>query len=212
MSMLRRSAQDVRVVIALWFVFGFLLSGLLVNASDTRLTMQLAGDQEECFFESVKVVDSSVFFQFLTVMGGDRGVDAKVLNPSRKVIWETFAVEEDRVLFNAWISGEYLFCLHNGGSGTKVVSFKVATLDPAKNADRSANKVLFSINRILTTLSEIEELQNFLRTRERHHRTTVETANSRVLTWSVIEAVIILAFGYFNVVLLRRMFTKKRAV
>lgn len=210
--MLRRSAQDVRVVIALWFVFGFLLSGLLVNASDTRLTMQLAGDQEECFFESVKVVDSSVFFQFLTVMGGDRGVDAKVLNPSRKVIWETFAVEEDRVLFNAWISGEYLFCLHNGGSGTKVVSFKVATLDPAKNADRSANKVLFSINRILTTLSEIEELQNFLRTRERHHRTTVETANSRVLTWSVIEAVIILAFGYFNVVLLRRMFTKKRAV
>lgn len=204
--------RGVRWLVFLCFVFSLLLTEFLVIATDTRLTMQLSGDQEECFFESVKVVDSSVFFQFLTVIGGDRGIDAKVLNPSQKMIWETFAVEEDRVLFNAWISGDYLFCLHNGGSGTKVVSFKVATLDPVAKVERSADKVLFSINRILSTLSEIEELQNFLRSRERQHRTTVETANSRVLTWSVIEAVVVLAFGYFNMLLLRRMFTKKRAV
>lgn len=185
---------------------------LCVDASDTRLTIQLAGDQEECFLEPVQVVDSSIFFQFLTVLGKDRGIDARIYSPALKIVWETYAAEEDRVLFNAWIGGNYLFCLKNGGTSTKVVSFKVATLDPANRKKRSTDKISSSIKQIIDMLSEIEELQDFLRTRERHHRNTVEAANSRVLFWSIIEACVILVFGYFNVVLLRRMFTKKRAV
>lgn len=210
--MMRRDFRGfASFVLVLLLCYSFFLS-VVVNAADTRLTIQLDGDKEECFFEFVQVIDSSVYFQFLTVLGGDRGVDARIYSPGKKIIWETFAVEEDRVYFNAPLGGKYLFCLHNGGSSIKVVSFKVATLDPLKRKSRSTDKVSSSMNQIISMLSEIEELQDFLRTRERHHRNIVEAANSRVLFWSGLEAVVILVFGYFNVMLLRRMFTKKRAV
>uniref|UniRef100_A0A0A9YVX1 Transmembrane emp24 domain-containing protein A n=1 Tax=Lygus hesperus TaxID=30085 RepID=A0A0A9YVX1_LYGHE len=82
----------------------------------------------------------------------------------------------------------------------------------SKQESINNDPLLRSIRRIQQGLQEIESTQTYLRTRERNHRRTTESANTRVLVWTVAEIGVILGMGLTSVIYLRRMFKLKRVV
>eukprot|EP00796_Vickermania_ingenoplastis_P013223 gene13223-9069_t len=187
-------------------------------ASETRLTVQIEPGREECFIEDITEPDSMAYFNFIVALGGSQDIDAYITNPSQHTVWRTEGSSDDRVLFTARTPGPYHFCFSNKMStvSNKVVSFSVVTrdnpLDINGKPKKKVDKVSHAVNRLLGTLNEVESLQSYLRVRERDHRSTVEVANTRVLLWCAIEVAAIIGLGYFNVYLLKRMFTTRRFV
>lgn len=206
-----RLLLSVLLLVALTFSFSS-------EAAETRLTVQVPPAKEECFYEDVREPESTVFFSFLVTLGGAQDIDATIYTPAQKILWRTEGVSEDRALFNARTAGLYMFCFSNRMStvSSKVVSFGVATRDSSVGPDGKRkpkeDKITRSVNQLLASLGELESLQDYLRVREREHRSTVEVANTRVIMWCIIEVVVIIGLALFNVRFLRKMFTTRRFV
>lgn len=187
------------------------------QGAETRLVLQVAPGREECFYEDVKDPDSTVFLQYLVTLGGSQDIDVTVKNPSGNLIWTTTSSSENRVAFLARATGSYLFCFSNEMSvvSSKVISFMVSVQDnPAKKRVRKSGveKVRKSVDQIINTFQQIEQLQDYIRVRERMYRTVVEKANTRVFLWAGVEVAVMVGMSYVNVVMLRRMFATKRFV
>lgn len=61
-------------------------------------------------------------------------------------------------------------------------------------------------------LTAITNEQAYMRMRERVHRNTSESTNSRVVWWSAFEVIVLLAMSLWQIYYLRRFFEVKRIV
>lgn len=194
---------------------GCYLAGLGTAAEETRLSVQVPAASEICFVEEVKAPESSIYLHFMVTLGGANDIDVTVTNPGRRLLWAATGQTEERALIPAANAGQYTICFSNKMSTVtqKVVSVLV---DQLGSRDAKKASVEDKINRwmhhVELSMGEIRQLQDYLRVREREHRSTVEVANTRVIRWSIIEAIVIAGMGYFNVHILRRMFTTRRFV
>lgn len=187
-----------------------------VSADDGGVAVQILPTKKECFYEPVAAAGIKVFLHYMVTSGGALDVDAEVLNPEGMVVWKSEKESENRVLFKSTKAGRYAFCFSNEMSTVtaKVVAFSVLVGDGSSQAGAGGKRdsLRDSIFRIQQGLREIEEIQGFLRSREREHRATTEVANTRVIMWSLLEIAAIVGMGAANVYYLRRMFTTKRMV
>lgn len=173
---------------------------------------------KECFFETLKSQDElAVTFQV-----GDRDRDATeqlhcdfwIQSPSGKVIKTLTDASHGSVQIKAEENGKHVYCFSNEDSNmqTKDVSFNVHGVVYVDVNDNSGDNLESSIRKLLELVYDVKNEQNYIVVRERTHRNTAESTNSRVKYWSIIQLVVIIFNSLFQVFYLKRFFEVKSAI
>ncbi|KAF9354238.1 p24 complex component [Mortierella sp. AD094] len=160
--------------------------------------------EERCFYEDLEKDDNlHVSFQ----MNDPRGA---LVEEARKV---------DTELFNhhAKMNGKYKYCFSNEFSTLteKAVTFNVFVLKPYKHVEDTSGKTDPLENEIRELAAGIEEIkieQEYTLARERTHRNTAESTNSRVVWWSLFQSAILFLVCIFQITYLKRFFEVKRGI
>ena len=173
---------------------------------------------KECFYETLKTNDElSVSFQV-----GDRDRDATeqlhcdfwIQSPSGKIIKSLTDATHANINIKAKESGKHVYCFSNEDSNmkTKDVSFNVHGVIYVDVNDNSDNNLETSIRKLLELVYDVKNEQNYIVVRERTHRNTAESTNSRVKYWSSIQLAVVVLNSLFQVFYLKRFFEVKSAV
>jgi hypothetical protein len=184
----------------------------LVN---TALAVRVLAHKDECFLEEVGAAGTKIYMHFLVTVGGALDIDAAIYGPDAQLVWAAEKEKEARVLFKATLPGTHKFCFSNKMSTVtaKTVAFNIQVGDPAEGTKgRPIDPMERSLIKITEGLQEIRQEQNYLSVRERIHRETVESTNTRVMVWSLLEMALILGMGAGQVLYLRKSFEKRRNV
>lgn len=184
-------------------------------AANTALAVKVPAHKDECFYEDVKAAGTKVYLHFMVTTGGSLDIDASIFGPDGALIWATEKERESRVLFKAKLPGQHKFCFSNKMSTvtTKTVAFTVQAGDVGdSSSERNVDPMERAILHISQGINEIKNDQQYLRTRERVHRDTAESTNTRVLLWSFAENGLIVAMGFGHLWYLKRLFESRRPV
>lgn len=190
---------------------------------DATFTFSLPARHMECFYEHF-VIGSKIEVQYQVLKGGELDINFLVMNPEGMYIvidrktdgWWPLEIEE---------AGEYGICLDNSFSklSSKLVFLSIITQDLVKleerklesdvsenTTDQSAAEVMEKLNILDQKLSRIVSTQHYFQGREARHRLTLESNNSRVFWWSLLECVVMVAAGLVQVVVIRSLFRTQR--
>lgn len=186
---------------------------VVFGADNTAISVVVPPHKDECFYEDVPAAGTKVYFHYMVTTGGSLDIDASVFGPDNQVVWASEKDRESRILFKASLAGVHKFCFSNKMSTltTKVVGFHIQVGEGLIGADKS-DPMERSVLEIARGLGEIKNDQTYLRTRERVHRETAESTNTRVLLFSVGEIALIIVIGVAHVTYLRRLFESRRSV
>eukprot|EP00758_Cryptobia_borreli_P004108 Tbor_TRINITY_DN4190_c0_g1::TRINITY_DN4190_c0_g1_i1::g.26526::m.26526/K20347/TMED2, EMP24; p24 family protein beta-1 len=188
------------------------MSATLADCS-TALTVQVPAGKDECFFETVLLAGTKIYFHYMVTHGGELDIDVNVHGPDDILIWETEASSESRILFKSAEPGLHKFCFSNKMSTltSKSVAFDVQVGDTTAEALKK-DPMERSVMNIHQGLYEIKNEQAYLRDREVEHRSTAESTHSYILMWSFLEMGLILVMAIAHVMYLRRLFQSRRIV
>ena len=128
--------------------------------------------------------------------------------------------------WTASTTGEYNICLDNTMARwtAKVVVFELSVTDPLStvgdfgfdsakaNSSDAVESMRVTTQRLHAKLQQIDHLQSYHYHRERQHRNTAESTNSRVQWWTVAETGIILTVVSVQVFIVRSWFVKPTAL
>lgn len=133
--------------------------------------------------------------------------------------------------FTAKHDGKFLYCFGNEhwGSNSKEVSFNVhgivyvsedeAPQDPLEKESMCCAVVLwrlatnsFLVKQLTELVEQVRDEQSYIVVRERTHRNTAESTNSRVKWWNLFVIGVVVGESLFQVWWLRRFFEVKRVV
>lgn len=187
--------------------------GAVVHVPHTRtLTLSISASEQRCFYAYVSSAEDRVMFSY-QVRAGHTDFDVEVKRPDGGTVFYSAASEHDaenRVFFVAQKPGEYSFCLDNTGHSRseKIIAIQVAVESHKHNLKRS-DPLVKSLRHVSANLQGLVAEQVSLRTREREHRDTIESNNTRVITRFIIELTAMLAMSVGQVWYLRRLFNKR---
>ncbi|KAG8339233.1 putative emp24 gp25L p24 family GOLD [Trypanosoma vivax] len=198
----------------------FLLSSLhAVHAGEGTVSVKIPARRELCFFEEVSGPDVKMFLHYSVTSGGALDIDTTIRAHDDSIVWLSQRDKEGRILFKSRAAGRYNFCFSNKMSSVtgKVVTFSIIVdrdeaTGTGKVSATEPDPIEHSIMTLRRGLREVQDVQRYLRLRERVHRATSEVANTRVVIWSTIEILAILSMSLGNVWYLRRIFNKRRVV
>lgn len=190
----------------------------LFIATATAHNVLLPAYGKQCFFENLKVNDElAVSFQV-----GDRNpqgteqltCDFWVMNPQGQVVQSETGVSHGDVSSVAKGAGKYQYCFSNEAYSitTKDISFNIHGVIYIDVNDPSSNSLEASVKRLSQLTSEVKDQQNYIIIRERTHRNTAESTNSRVKWWSVFQLIVVALNSLFQVYYLKRFFEVKSVV
>lgn len=173
---------------------------------------------KECFYENLKANDElSVTFQV-----GDRNresteqlnCDFWVEAPSGRIVKTLNDASHAAIQIKADESGKYKYCFSNEDSTlkTKDVSFNVHGVIYVDVNDNSENNLESSVRKLLEMVYDVKNEQNYIIVRERTHRNTAESTNSRVKYWSVVQLLVVILNSVFQVLYLKRFFEVRSAI
>jgi p24 family protein beta-1 len=198
------------------FVFAICVSAILAaEVPGAGVAVRVPAHKDECFFEEVPAAGVKVYLHYLVTSGGSLDIDASIYGPDQELIWAAEKERESRVLFKSRLPGTHKFCFSNKMSTltAKVVGFNIQVGDPTDSTkDHEVDPMERAIVHVAIGLNDIKTEQTYLRTRERVHRDTVESTNTRVLLWSLAEVGLIIVMGVGHVWYLRRLFETRRPV
>jgi p24 family protein beta-1 len=198
--------------------------------ANTALTIQIQPHVDECFYEDVPAAGIRVFFHFEVTGGGQLDIDAYVHGADGNLIWSAEKVHEERILFKAPLGGAYRFCLSNKMSTVTVksVAFSIQVSDKSGSqgswngqgkggrkpgsAATSQDPVERMAMQIAEGMTELRNEQNYLNVRERIHRDTVESTNTRIMIYSVAEISLIMVVGFAQLWYLKSCFDRRSIV
>eukprot|EP00293_Proteomonas_sulcata_P013032 CAMPEP_0184290460 /NCGR_PEP_ID=MMETSP1049-20130417/2699_1 /TAXON_ID=77928 /ORGANISM="Proteomonas sulcata, Strain CCMP704" /LENGTH=195 /DNA_ID=CAMNT_0026597617 /DNA_START=26 /DNA_END=613 /DNA_ORIENTATION=- len=189
---------------------------LLELAVAGALTFNVDPNKEECLFDDISS-GTKVSGSFQVSTGGFLDIDAKVTGPDDRTIYSVKKETEGRFTFIAHETGTYRFCFSNIMSTVtpKTVSFSLIVGEGSKSQIAKSEHISpleKSIIALSEGLQQIQSEQEYMRMRERAHRNTSESTNSRVLIWSLIEAGALILMSGAQIIYLRRFFEQKTRV
>lgn len=172
----------------------------------------LLGNEQRCVYAKALTANERVFFQY-QVRSGSAEFGLTIEHPDGSAVFVSEAGEhshEDRIYFQTRQAGEYAFCIDNSGRGRdeKVIRVSVAMMS-IKKIKKKMDPLLKTMAKAETGLIALNEDQAYLRARERDHRVTIESNNTRILVRWLIEISVMIGLSFGQVMLLRKLFTKK---
>ncbi|VEU22404.1 DEKNAAC103485 [Brettanomyces naardenensis] len=173
---------------------------------------------KECFYENLRAQDELV----VSFQVGDRDKSATeqltadfwIQAPSGRILRSLNDVSHGSVQIKAEEDGKHSYCFSNEDSSmrTKDVSFNVHGVVYVDVNDNSGNNLEPSARKLLELVYDVKNEQNYIVVRERTHRNTAESTNSRVKYWSVFQLIVVVLNSVFQVLYLKRFFEVKTAI
>ncbi|KAF6015632.1 hypothetical protein HII12_000792 [Brettanomyces bruxellensis] len=172
---------------------------------------------KECFYENLKAQDELV----VTFQVGDRDAEATEqltadfwVTPSGRIMRSLNDQSHGTIQIKAEENGKHTYCFSNEDSSmkTKDVSFNVHGVVYVDVNDNSDDNLESSARKLLELVYDVKNEQNYIVVRERTHRNTAESTNSRVKYWSVLQLIVVVLNSIFQVLYLKRFFEVKSAI
>ncbi|KAG0036207.1 p24 complex component [Podila clonocystis] len=159
--------------------------------------------ERRCFFENLEVKDNL-------------HISYQITDPSDILVEDASRSASATYNHVAKAKGKHQFCFSNTFSTIteKTVGFNVLVIKPL-NEDSGTNKVDPLENEIRELSYQIEDIKNeqeYTLAREKTHRNTAESTNSRVVWWSLFQSGILFLVCVFQITYLKRFFEVKRVV
>ncbi|CUM64423.1 uncharacterized protein PRCAT00002026001 [Priceomyces carsonii] len=173
---------------------------------------------KQCFFENLKKNDElSISFQV-----GSRNpsnaeqfvIDFYVIAPNGQIVRRVDALDHGDESYKTTTSGKYQYCFSNERTGRVDldVSFNVHGVIYVDFDDPKSDTLDFAILRLSQLTYDVKAEQSYLVIRERTHRNTAESTNSRVKWWSLFQIVVVASNSIFQIYYLRRFFEVRAVV
>ncbi|CAK9437455.1 uncharacterized protein LODBEIA_P18330 [Lodderomyces beijingensis] len=193
-----------------------LFSIFIASALSHTVLLQPYGKQ--CFFENLKKNDELI----VTFQVGSRNphnseqydIDFYVTSPQGQTVLKKTSLDHGDEHVRATSSGKYKYCFSNERSGRVDldVSFNIHGVVYVDVNDPKADTLDYAIQRLSQLADEVKAEQGYLVIRERTHRNTAESTNSRVKWWSVFQIFVVAANSIFQIYYLKRFFEVKSVV
>ncbi|XP_020645934.3 transmembrane emp24 domain-containing protein 9 [Pogona vitticeps] len=152
------------------------------------------------------------------------GMFVEVKDPDEKVILSRQYGSEGRFTFTSHTPGEHQICLHSNSTkfslfagGMLRVHLDIQVGEHANDYAEIAAKDKLSelqlrVRQLLEQIEQIQKEQNYQRWREERFRQTSESTNQRVLWWSIVQTLILVAIGVWQMRHLKSFFEAKKLV
>ncbi|XP_015718403.1 transmembrane emp24 domain-containing protein 11-like [Coturnix japonica] len=152
------------------------------------------------------------------------GMFVTVTSPTSEVILKKLYGPTATFSFTSYLSGEHVICLQS--NSTKLVAFAGSKLrihldirigehfldEAAVQAKDKVNEVQVRVEHLLEQIHHISREQNYEREREEKFRKTSEQTNSNILWWAVVQTIILVSIGIWQIKSLRDFFIAKKLV
>lgn len=197
-------------------VFFGLAAFLLTTVGKTNgYFITVDAHSEECFFEEVEK-GTAMGLVFETSEGGFLDIDIKVLDPDGKIIYQGERESNGKFTFSASKTGVYTYCFGNQMSSMtpKTVMFNMEVGEPpsADHEEGDHNSLESMIDGLKSALKGVKHEQEYMTVRDRIHHDINEATNSRVVLWSVFEALVLITMTVGQVYYLKRFFEVRRVI
>nr|XP_033782923.1 transmembrane emp24 domain-containing protein 9 [Geotrypetes seraphini] len=211
---------------------------LLLVCSSIPLTsalyFHLGEAEKKCFIEEIPD-DTMVIGNYRTQLYDQQreeylpatpgfGMLVDVKDPDDKVILSRQYGSEGRFTFTSHTPGEHQICLHSnltkfslfaGGMLRVHLDIQVGehAIDYAVIAAREKlTEVQVRVRQLIEQVEQIQKEQDYQRWREERFRQTSESTNQRVLWWSILQTLILVATGMWQMRHLKSFFEAKKLV
>ncbi|EPQ26506.1 uncharacterized protein PFL1_05828 [Pseudozyma flocculosa PF-1] len=187
-----------------------LLAALTPAASAHMI--ELLPHSKECFFEDLHHGDQMTL-TYQVGGGGHLDIDVILTDPKLRALFEQKRKDTGTYSFTASEDGRYTYCFSNEFStvSDKTVSFNVhGIIYVADEGDMLP--IEREIRDLAAGLQAVKDEQEYLVIRERVHRNTAESTNSRVKWWSIIQAFILIGVCGCQIYFVKRHFEVRRVV
>ncbi|KAL5116514.1 p24 complex component [Pleosporales sp. CAS-2024a] len=180
--------------------------------------IQMKAHQRECFHESLHKDDQmTVTFQVGDREFGGSGnldIDFWIQTPSHGFQVHERGVSSGDHHFVATEDGKYTYCFNNEhwGANTKEVSFNVHGIVYVPESEAVQDPLEKEVRKMKELVAAFKDEQSYAVARERVHRNTAESTNSRIKWWSIFQLCFVTGQGVFQVWWLKRFFEVKRVV
>ncbi|CAX40271.1 endosomal protein precursor, putative [Candida dubliniensis CD36] len=173
---------------------------------------------KQCFYESLNKNDElAISFQV-----GSRNpynseqytIDFYINSPQGQTILKKTELDHGDETITATSSGKYSYCFSNERTGVVDldVSFNIHGVVYVDVNDPKSGTLDYAIQRLSQLTDDVRAEQGYLVIRERTHRNTAESTNSRVKWWSVFQIFVVAANSVFQIYYLRRFFEVQSVV
>ncbi|KAF9134074.1 p24 complex component [Mortierella sp. 14UC] len=196
--------------------FALLVVATLVTVqSVAAFTIHVPPQEQRCFYEMLEKEDN-LHISFQVGDGGHLDIDFWISDPSGVLLQDARKSSSDTFNHVATTKGKYEYCFSNSFSTItdKSLNFNVIVIKPIVE-DTTSSKVDPLANELRELAAGIEEIiheQEYSIARERLHRNTAESTNSRVMWWSLFQSGILFVVCAFQITYLKRFFEVKRVV
>lgn len=175
-------------------------------------TVLLPAYGRRCFFENLSEGDElSISFQF-----GDRSPssteqldgDFLIYGPKEEIVTELYETQHGEITITAKNTGKYSYCFINERSSvdTKDVTFNIYGIIYVDLDNPETDSLDASVRQLSKLVHEVKNEQSYIVIREKTHRNTAESTNSRVKNWSIFQVVIVIVNSVFQIYYLKRFF------
>ncbi|KAJ4514203.1 p24 complex component [Exophiala dermatitidis] len=180
--------------------------------------IQLKAHTRECFHEELHKDDKmTVTFQVGDRESGGAGnldIDFYIIDPSGSYETQMNSVSSGDYSFDARMDGKYMYCFSNEhwSANSKEVSFNVHGIVYVPESEAPQDPLEQEVRKLSELIAQVKDEQAYIVVRERTHRNTAESTNSRVKWWSIFQLGVLIGEGIFQVWWLKRFFEVKRVV
>eukprot|EP01132_Coremiostelium_polycephalum_P002721 gene2721-3378_t len=193
-----------------------------------KLYFELNGGQKKCFIEEHPRDTMLVGRYFLEDMNppavglpSQLTLTVKVFDPEKKEFLTQTMGREGRFSFTTLIGGEYQVCVSTNSSrwfGPSVKSRLYLEIDSGAGANdyeeiaktEHLTNIEITLRRLNDRVNQIRKEQSYQRNREVVFRNTSESTNSRVMWWSLLQVVVLVLSGVWQMKHLRSFFKAKK--
>ncbi|KAH7328670.1 emp24/gp25L/p24 family/GOLD-domain-containing protein [Stachybotrys elegans] len=172
----------------------------------------------ECFHENLRRDDRmTVTFQVGDREFGSAGnldIDFWIARQDGEFETNQKSVANGDFTFTAKRDDKYTYCFSNQhwNAHTKEVSFNVHGVVYVDEGDVPTDPLEAEVRRLSELLDQVKDEQAYIVIRERTHRNTAESTNSRVKWWNLFVIGLVIGESLFQVWWLRRFFEVKRVL
>ncbi|XP_062510252.1 transmembrane emp24 domain-containing protein 4-like [Corticium candelabrum] len=150
------------------------------------------------------------------------GMHVEVKDPNERIVLSKYYSAEGRFTFTSHTPGEHYICLHSNSTrwfgGRKLrVHLDIQVGEHANDYAQIAAKDKLSelqlrVRQLLDQVEQISKEQGYQRYREERFRATSDSTNQRVLYWSIIQLIVLVICGFWQMRHLRKFFEAKKLV
>ncbi|KAJ6627562.1 emp24/gp25L/p24 family/GOLD-domain-containing protein [Mycena sp. CBHHK59/15] len=175
--------------------------------------IDVVAGKKECFFEDLHKHDKmTVTYQ--VGGGGHLDIDFWLSDPESRLLDKHIRQSTGTTSITAEKDGRHEYCFSNQMSAIadKIVSFNVhGIIYVGEDADVVA-PIEREIRALSNGLTAVKDEQEYIVVRERTHRNTAESTNSRVKWWSVLQAIVLFLVVGWQIYYLKSFFEVKRVI